>query len=447
MFRLDDFAVRLDDSIIDAATVNTRKASLALSWSALGGDESARWDEVGADVDLWQWINRLGRGVEVYDPYGDLIWEGFVHGVKAQIEGRNLAFSLDGMWNRLAVMFSFIRYMSPTSGDFQIAGTPSGSTLQYDDGAGGDPAGESDLVGMEGGTMLYNQTQEEEATIQSVDGATNTITLTAPVPGTWADNDDLLYGPIMGQEVTDWVDDEDSQDRYGVKEKLVSRAGMTTETAENERDALLDLRAWPLGEMGLTAGTGKMGKVTVEALGWWAMCKWRLWHWAHRGVLSAQDQVKLIRSEKLDFLDTDESQIEDIGHLFSQHREDYNDAQAELLELAAMGDETTQARVLVGVESGKRLYLRTADTTEKYVYRSGGRWYNSARQRLDPWRVRPDGKVRAEDVVPATVVLAGVADPSSFYLERVEWTWPDRVTPTPLGGVDLERLIGRGIRV
>jgi hypothetical protein len=447
MITLDDFAILVDG----VWSTNTRKTTLSLGWSAIGGSAVARWDEAGHPDDLWRWGNLLGKGIEVYDPFTDRIWEGFIHGVQMQIEGRDLAFSLDGMVNRIAVMFSYVRYLCPVTGNFEINGTPSGNTLQYDNGAGGDPDGESDLVGLNGGTMLYNTTREEQATVQSVDGGTNTITLTSAVPGTWADNDDLLYGTVMGRELTGWVGNTDSQSRYGVKERLVSQSGMTTATAEAQRDALLELWAWPLGEIGRGGGSQRgirqQDRVTVEALGWWARCTWRLWHWTQRGELSAADQAKLIRSEKLDFLSADESLIEDIGHSLTQYREDYNDAQKELLALAEMGVESTQQRVLVGVERGKQLYLRAADTTERYVRRSGERWYNSARQRLEPWRVRPDGYVLNEDLVPATAILGGVADPSRFYLEKVEWQWPDVVQATPLGGRDLETLINQGIRV
>jgi len=449
VYSLDDFVIVLDDSIADAAPVTTKKSSLSLAWGANGGDESARWNEGGNADDLWQWINRLGRGVEVYDPFGSRIWEGLIHGIRAEIDGRSLAFSLDGMSNKVIVMYSYVEYLCPSSGDFNINGTPSGSTLGYDNGAGGNPTGESELVGLSGGTTLFNVTQDEEAEIDSVDGAANTITLTDPVPGTWANNDDLRYGSVMGRDMTAWASDADSQARYGVKERLVSKSGMNATAAAAERDALLELWRWPLGERGRGPGGGgaRANFVTVEAVGWWARCRWRLWHWTTRGVLSAQDQAKLIRAQVLDFLSTDESLVEDIGHSFTQYREDYNTAQQELLALAELGVESTDGRALVGVERGKRLFLRGAKTTDEYIMKAGGKWFNAAHQRLEPWRVRPDGYVVAEDLVPATVVLAGVADPSRYYLERVEWTWPDVVTPTPLGGRDLETLINQGIRI
>lgn len=449
MYSLNDFTIVLANNIADAAPVVTNKTGLALAWAANGGDESAKWTESGNADDLWQWMNRLGRNVEVYDPFAERIWEGFVYGVRAEIEGRSLAISLDGMANKTAIMYSYVEYLCPSSGDFKINGTPSGSTLVYDDGAGGDPVGEIDLVGLSGGTTLFNTTQDEEAEVVSVDGSTNQIAFVDPVPGTWTDNDDLRYGSVMGRDMTAWVSDVDSQARYGVKERLVSRSGMNATVAAAKNAALLELWRWPLGEQGRgsSGGAQRQNFVTVEAVGWWARCQWRLWHWTGRGVLSAQDQAKLIRSEVLDFLDADESLIMDIGHSFTRYREDYNTAQQELLALAELGVANTDGRALVGVERGKRLFLRAASTEDRYIMRTGGRWFNVGQQRLEPWRVRPDGYVVAEDLIPATVVLAGVADPSRFYLERVEWQWPDVVTPTPLGGRDLEDFINRGIKI
>jgi hypothetical protein len=87
----------------------------------------------------------------------------------------------------------------PTSGSFKINGSVSGTTVPYDNGAGGNPTGESNLYA---NMVLFNLTQGKMAVIQAVDTGANTITVTASadVSG-WADNDDLATGNWVGWQL------------------------------------------------------------------------------------------------------------------------------------------------------------------------------------------------------------------------------------------------------
>mgnify|MGYP001564856494 CR=1 FL=1 len=80
---------------------------------------------------------------------------------------------------------------SASTSDFValINGTPSGTTVVYDTISSGNentipPSGTPTAK-----LVLYNTTRGDSAQISSVNTGTNTITLTATVPGTWADND------------------------------------------------------------------------------------------------------------------------------------------------------------------------------------------------------------------------------------------------------------------
>ncbi len=87
----------------------------------------------------------------------------------------------------------------PTSGGFKVNGVVSGTTVPYDNGAGGDPAGEANLYA---NMTLFNLTQGKMAVIQAVNPANNTLTVTAAgdVAG-WADNDDLATGNWIGWQL------------------------------------------------------------------------------------------------------------------------------------------------------------------------------------------------------------------------------------------------------
>lgn len=87
----------------------------------------------------------------------------------------------------------------PTSGSFKVNGSVSGTTVPYDNGAGGNPAGEGNLYA---NMVLFNLTQGKMAVMQSVDTNANTITVTASadVSG-WADNDDLATGNWVGWQL------------------------------------------------------------------------------------------------------------------------------------------------------------------------------------------------------------------------------------------------------
>ena len=73
-----------------------------------------------------------------------------------------------------------------------INGTPSGTTVVYNTPSSGDetnlvPSSTSQIAKM----VLHNTTQGDDALISNCNTGTNTITLTATVPGTWANGDTL----------------------------------------------------------------------------------------------------------------------------------------------------------------------------------------------------------------------------------------------------------------
>jgi hypothetical protein len=74
----------------------------------------------------------------------------------------------------------------------KINGAPSGTSVVYDTvSSGNENVIDVASAAQVGKIVLHNTTRGDSALIESVDTATNTITLTDTVPGTWANNDDI----------------------------------------------------------------------------------------------------------------------------------------------------------------------------------------------------------------------------------------------------------------
>lgn len=78
---------------------------LSMSWSALGGCDSAEISVQGDGLDIADWQGYLAKPVEIVDELGRLRWWGWLESVKKRLPGMRLGYDLAKMANRVAVVF------------------------------------------------------------------------------------------------------------------------------------------------------------------------------------------------------------------------------------------------------------------------------------------------------------------------------------------------------
>ena len=80
----------------------------SLEWDVIGGCSQASLAVNGPELALWNLVEFLRCPVEIQDERADLAWWGLVNEVHLQLEGLDVGVSLDSMFNRVAVAYSYI---------------------------------------------------------------------------------------------------------------------------------------------------------------------------------------------------------------------------------------------------------------------------------------------------------------------------------------------------
>jgi hypothetical protein len=109
VFQNRDFSSAVDPNHLKFA-VNS------YSFEAIGGCKEASITVYGGELGLEDTINWLRRPVTIYDGRGTAVWWGYVHGVQMRKDALEITPSLDSMYNRVAVTYSFVETGSQTVG-------------------------------------------------------------------------------------------------------------------------------------------------------------------------------------------------------------------------------------------------------------------------------------------------------------------------------------------
>ena len=101
--------VELFDRSFAAAPMPQHLVITPRRWSAAmpGGPDKATIEMTGPDTSLWEATRWLRYGMQIRNELGALVWWGYVHAVTVPVGGVNVGLSLDGMHNRVKVLYSY----------------------------------------------------------------------------------------------------------------------------------------------------------------------------------------------------------------------------------------------------------------------------------------------------------------------------------------------------
>jgi hypothetical protein len=234
------------------------------------------------------------------------------------------------------------------------------------------------------------------------------------------------------RRTTDQANDLDSQAELGIKEWLASGTGMSTAVAEAKRDAIIAGQRWPQG--GATTQFGNpRGRVrysgakrslsaTLLCKGWWATLDWRHFWNSGTGLVDTTDQIKAVITAVAPFFTATDIEAAS-GKTSSEYRDGDQTALAVIEGLLKSGGANGR-RLLAWVDVNRRLQIYeepaiascdlSMDETGQ-VFEAGGRRSYEFLPPVGRW-------VRLQDVIPGTVDLTRLVDPSLQFIEEAEWS-------------------------
>lgn len=257
---------------------------------------------------------------------------------------------------------------------------------------------------------------------------------TCPDPAIIPDCDDT-NGPITGATTeTIIVEDSDSQDRYGIWEKVLSIGTCYQEDAEYIRDLYLYENAHVGGGPSIALGSsGSDISVSVTCRGY---IDWLNYIYNNDDV-----ELSVICSELIKtVLDADPNYIISANYsrilenlaIHSSYTDDNKTARAFIDEILTVGGGNDD-RWTFGIFENRRAVYAPIPTSVEYIYHKTGLTQQIETingELVEPWDVRPCKWVGIPDF------LAGIAfrtdnirkDPRVFFAEEVSYTAPDSVT-------------------
>ena len=208
--------------------------------------------------------------------------------------------------------------------------------------------------------------------------------------------------PIIGEQVyTEDVNDTESQDRYGVWEKVISGGTRTQSEAEQIRDTVLAKYAYPVTSYDI--GAAGALSITLKCLGYH--------RWLEAFTYNSTDNDEVTTSGKVILILTAESLVNNIlstdytriatSSAYVGTFEDQNRTGLTIVkEAAAFGDASNNTWTF-GIYEDRQAVFDIIPSTIEYAHRRG---IGPTVERLgggniDPWRVRPGQWLFMPDII------------------------------------------------
>lgn len=322
------------------------------SVAAIGGPKAATLNLRGNERGLWEMLEWIRCPVEILDERMSAVWWGYIHGTEINTGRIRVGISLDDVYNRVAIAYSYV------------------------------PPG------------------------------TNTV-------GTRA--------------TTTWAQDDDSAAYFGTKELLASAGGMTPAQAEAKRDNILAACKYIKPVINFASGGGAVGTGKITCRGWWNTLGWKYYGQASTTDTETTAQIAAIIAASGQFL-TGTFINPASGLSGSALRRGDRTALAEIEDLLAQGKSggrrllatvTNQREVVVNEEAASsnfELYLKKDSRVEN-------KWGDEA-----VMQTCPVGWAKLKDVIPSSLDMTRIADPSMVYIEEASYDVArQRYIPTPKG--------------
>jgi len=264
---------------------------------------------------------------------------------------------------------------------------------------------------------------------------------------TYTPRDFSVYPPVDGsQTITTIVEDELSQNNYGIIEGIVSAGTCPEETAIKVQTRYLNENSIPktTSTISISPGSAQVPTVTIELLGNVNFLMRYIYDLPGVSTMSflSDKIIDILSADVNGIISTNYNYIEENLYLVNDTEDKLRYAWDIISELLSIGNDTDDTRRIFGIyESGLAKY-NSIPTTIMYEYQLG--WKQEVRLSssgivVRPWLIQPGQWITIPDVligrnVPSTNLNS---DPRTYFIESVQYTAPYSVS---LSGGQTDRL-------
>ena len=243
--------------------------------------------------------------------------------------------------------------------------------------------------------------------------------------------------PVTGTQIpTTIAENTDSQDKYGIFEKVIS-GGMllddgTTNEAEQVRDTALAEQAWPETSQSIVLTTSNIPQATISVLGYVHRMEAYVFDDTTAATISVGDQIEnVLGNDPMDVLSTDYSKVDANAFLVPEYDNDQSMAWDYLQRLLAVGD-ASDNRYTFGVYDKRMAVYTVVPTDLAYEHRimdaNMQLLVYGASRKVDPWDVLPARWVFFPDFLTGQAIGTTRADSRRMFIESVAFSAPNSIS-------------------
>lgn len=264
-----------------------------------------------------------------------------------------------------------------------------------------------------------------------------------------------LTGAVKSTIITE---DDDSQNKYGIIEKVISGGQLlddgTTNEAEDYRDRYLDGTKEPsTGDKSLSLGSSSQPSIQLEVLGYYAW--FDLYVYTNVTTLTTTMTTKMqavFAADPNDIFSTDYADVEDNNLLVANYDNDNRTAKSILEEMVKRGNDVDDQRRVFGVFENQKIYYNTIPNNYEYYYKVSGRnqniWLYSGGETgavVNPWDVKAGRWLFIGDFLPGRFsdFTNKKDDPRSMFIESVSFSAPHGLSINGIGVSELAQYLAK----
>jgi hypothetical protein len=239
--------------------------------------------------------------------------------------------------------------------------------------------------------------------------------------------------PSVGaQTVTTVADDDTSQERYGIIEKVINGGRVTDTEAELIRDTYLKEQAYPATASEVSVGSSAQPSVTLECLGYWYWTNCYVYNDTDSGTIQVDERIpEIIEDDPNSFFPS--PVVDTNNSIVPEESDEDKIAMAHLKELLALGGASDQ-RYTLGFYADRKAYYREVPSTVAYkmaLSDQGQKIKTFEGALVYPWDIRPAQWIFISDALIGRYTGADLyEDPRYMFIEQVNYTAPWNVRLT-----------------
>jgi hypothetical protein len=241
--------------------------------------------------------------------------------------------------------------------------------------------------------------------------------------------------PILGErQPTLASEDEASQRRYGILERILSTGNAWPDDVDNAQEVFLEEHKAPTSSTEISIGDkGSTIEINIECLGHYEWFKIYVYNGGTGLSVEASTKVTtVVAADPNGIFSTDVSKIDFNGYLVLDSEDEDRTAEAILRSITTVGD-INYTRWILGVYENRRVYYEAVSDDLAYLYHimeTASFLTDYTGAPVPHLKIRPGRWLYIPDLLVGRNYSTRRDDPRYIFIESVKFTSPNRVTIT-----------------